>query len=50
MDMLASVKIVGMHKLYFGFEKGNWLALLLNFIIAYLIVIGVKSIYNKFRK
>lgn len=50
MDMFASAKMVGMYKLYFGFEKGNWLALLLNFIIAYLIVIGVKYVYERVTK
>ena len=37
MSLIARMKIVGVHELYFGFEAGKWIALLLNLVIAYLI-------------
>lgn len=50
MDLIAAVQIVGIDKLYFGLTWGRWIAILLNLVLAYLIVLGADYLYNKFKK
>jgi len=52
MNLLATKNIVGISEMYFGlsYTLGRVVALVLNWVIAYLIVIGLLYTYNKFKK
>ena len=50
MDLLARRFIVGVHELYFGFNQGKIIALVLNLVIAWLIVSLIIYICTKLKK
>jgi len=52
MNLLATKYILGISEMYFGlsYNLGRFVALVLNWVIAYLIVIGLIYAYNKFKK
>jgi hypothetical protein len=49
-SVLKTVQMVGLHKLYFGFEQGWMLAVVFNFIIAWGIVYFWAYLYKKYKK
>lgn len=49
-SMNVLTPILGVHKLYFGFEQGWILALVLNLVVAYLIACLAVYLYKKYKK
>ena len=50
MDILGRVDWVGVSERYFGFNQGKIIALILNFVIAYIIVSLLIKLYKRYKK
>ena len=50
MSILRSMYTFGIHEMYFGFNAGKYLGLVLNLVVAYLVVSLTLYLYKKYKK